>query len=119
VSSTPDPDSDASPELLVGKVGRTAANGKWHVFRREGGRSLCGKDVWNRLSSKTEPRSFDPGSDDLGEVIGLGEVCSSCREYVTGSLSSQALPKPEKTGNGHGTGNSILEDYRQTVEMSK
>jgi hypothetical protein len=110
--------SDSDSCFLVGKLPRTASNGKWHLFTDEGSASVCGRDCWERLHERVEPRSFNPETDgSLQDVIGLGEMCRNCAEYVRGQLEDGDLPKPDKSTNKCWTGNSILEDYRRSVEV--
>jgi hypothetical protein len=62
-----------------------------------------------------QPRSFNPAKDELDEVIGLGEVCSSCLEYVTGSLSDKKLPKPTE---GRKKNSNIVKQWKGEAKTS-
>jgi len=110
-----DSSSDSSSLLVLGKMPRTAGNGKWHLFRKEGQGSVCGRADWDRLHERVEPRSFNPEEDSLDEVAGLGQVCKLCREYITGSLEENSLPQPEE---GRKKKTNLVEQWKDEEKKS-
>jgi hypothetical protein len=62
-----------------------------------------------------QPRSFNPAKDELDEVIGLGEMCQSCAEYVRGQLEKNDLPKPT---NGRKKKSNIVKQWKGEEKKS-
>lgn len=95
--------------------------GMWHVFKSEdASESVCRKANQGRLHQRLGLREVDlEAGDTLDDVKGLGDMCSSCREYVTGSLSDRDLPQPEKSTDKCWTGNSIVEGWKREVKAEK
>jgi hypothetical protein len=115
--------SDSRDQDCVFVAKRSCKNtqGHWHIFSsRDSEASICGME--NResfLNMRVGYRRLDLENDDIDNVIGVGRLCHSCREYLTGSLSDQDLPKPELGSNKYGTGENILDGYRRKAEVNQ
>lgn len=107
--------------LFVAKRSCKNTQGHWHVFQtKDAEASICGMENKEaHLNMRVGYRKFDADDDgDVSSVIGVGRLCRSCREYLTGSLSDQDLPKPSLGPNKYGTGENILDKYeRKAAEV--
>lgn len=72
------------------------------------------------LNMRVGFRELDLENHDVDSVIGVGRLCHSCREYLTGSLSDKDLPEPSLGSDKYGTGENILEKYeRKAAEVNE
>lgn len=104
--------------FFLGKMPtRNGDQGCWHVFTSEdSSESVCRKANQERLHQRLGLRKMDLESgDSLEDVIGLGDLCSSCREYVTGSLSEKELPKPS---DGRKRKSNIIKSWKNESKKS-
>jgi len=108
--------------VFVAKRSCKNTQGYWHVFRsKDDQASICGMENKEaHLNMRVGFRELDLEDEDVDSVIGVGRLCHSCREYLTGSLSDKDLPEPELGSNRRGTGENILEKYeRKAAEVNR
>jgi len=106
--------------VFVAKRSCKNTQGYWHVFQnKDADSSICGmENRESHLNMRVGYRKLNLENHDVDSVIGLGRLCHSCREYLTGSLSDSDLPEPSLGSNKRGTGENILDEYeRKAAEV--
>jgi len=107
--------SDSDNICFLVKQTSQGHDGKWHLVReKQAGTGICGYNI-SIINERVGYRRFNVENDSLDEKAGLGSVCKSCREYVTGSLSDHDLPKPS---DGRKTKSSIVDSWKGEEKKS-
>jgi len=100
-----------SPKVLIGKHGRKGASAKWHVYRKDGEKSLCNQVSKSRTSRHVDVKQVDLRETGFDEEVGLGSKCRFCQDYCE-SLAEGESVYVKDVGSSKGENGSLLNKFR-------